>query len=84
MQHNAPQFWYVIVSIPNKELWAVREALRSYLVAFILERIRELWTARDRRSGGRVGHAPGPSGAHHWLARRFTDYKRPELIFYKP
>jgi starch phosphorylase len=44
-QHDAPEFWDAIVSIPDEELWAVREALRSYLIAFIRERTRELWTA---------------------------------------
>ena len=36
-----------IALIPDEELLAVREALRSYLIAFIRERARQLWTQKQ-------------------------------------
>jgi hypothetical protein len=33
--------WEGIMTIPDEELWAVREALRRYLIAFMQEHARE-------------------------------------------
>jgi starch phosphorylase len=83
-QHDAPEFWDAIVNIPDEELWAVREALRSYLIAFIRERTRELWMAQHVTTARVVasGTLLDPAALTIGFARRFTDYKRPELIFY--
>jgi starch phosphorylase len=85
-QHDVPEFWDAIVSIPDEELWAVREALRSYLIAFIRERTRELWTAQHVTAARVVasGTLLDPAALTIGFARRFTDYKRPELIFSNP
>jgi starch phosphorylase len=85
-QHDTPDFWDAIVSLPDEDLWAVREALRSYLIAFIRERARELWTANHMTAARVVacGTLLDPSALTIGFARRFTDYKRPELIFYDP
>jgi len=74
------------VSLPDEELWAVREALRSYLIAFIRERTRELWTAQHVTAARVVasGTLLDPAALTIGFARRFTDYKRPELIFSNP
>jgi glycogen phosphorylase len=84
--HDAPDVWDAIVSIPDEDLWAVREALRSYLIAFIRERARELWTAKQVTAARVVasGTLLDPAALTIGFARRFTDYKRPELIFYNP
>jgi glycogen phosphorylase len=85
-QHADPEFWDAIVSLPDEELWAVREALRSYLIAFIRERTRELWTAQQVTAARVVaaGTLLDPAALTIGFARRFTDYKRPELIFSNP
>jgi glycogen phosphorylase len=85
-QHDAPECWDAIVSLPDEDLWAVREALRSYLIAFIRERARELWTAKHVTAARVVasGTLLDPAALTIGFARRFTDYKRPELIFYHP
>src|SRR5262249_43652465 len=85
-QHDAPHVWGAIVSIPDEDLWAVREALPSYLIAFMGARARELGTATQVPAAGVVASGPllDPAALPIGFARRFTDYKRPELIFYNP
>src|SRR4029434_7161147 len=46
-EHDVVDFWDEISNIPDEELWAVRETLRSYLVTFIRERARQLWTQKQ-------------------------------------
>src|SRR5918996_222347 len=58
-RHDEPSFWDKICTIPDEELWAVRQALRSYLIAFIRERARKLWL-EERASTGRVVAAGEP------------------------
>jgi starch phosphorylase len=85
-RHDAVGFWEGISIIPDEELWAVREALRSYLIAFIRERARQLWTQKQVTAARVVaaGTLLDPAALTIGFARRFTDYKRPELIFYDP
>jgi glycogen phosphorylase len=72
--------------IPDEELWAVREALRRYLIAFMQEHARELWTQKQVTAARVVaaGTLLDPAALTIGFARRFTDYKRPELIFHDP
>jgi starch phosphorylase len=84
--HDAAGFWDGISMIPDEDLWAVREALRSYLIAFIRERARQLWTQKQVSSAHVVatGTLLDPGALTIGFARRYTDYKRPELIFHNP
>jgi len=83
---DEPSFWDDIFTLPDEELWAVRQALRNYLIAFIRERTRQLWM-KERVSAARVvaaGTLLDPAALTIGFARRFTDYKRPDLIFHDP
>ena len=84
--HDDPSFWDRVLAIPDEELWAVRTSLREYLLTFVRERARRLWT-EDRVNATRV-LAAGSLLENHTLtigfARRFTGYKRPSLIFHNP
>jgi starch phosphorylase len=83
-RHDDPQLWAKILDIPDEELWAARMALRNYLFAFIRERARSRWK-EERVSAGRVvaaGTLLDPNALTIGFARRFTGYKRPELIFH--
>jgi starch phosphorylase len=84
--HDESSFWDKILRIPDEELWAVRHALRSYLIAFMRERARQLWL-EGQVSTARVvaaGTLLDPGALTIGFARRFTDYKRPDLIFHDP
>jgi glycogen phosphorylase len=85
-EHDDAGFWDGIALIPDEELWAVRESLRSYLIAFIRESARQLWTQKQVTADRVVaaGTLLDPAALTIGFARRFTDYKRPELIFYNP
>ena len=82
-RHDDEKLWIKVNEIPDEELWAARQALRNYLFAFIRERARHRW--RDEHvSAARVlaaGTLLDPNALTIGFARRFTGYKRPELIF---
>ena len=83
-RHDDPDLWLKILDIPDEELWHARNALRNYLFAFIRERARSRWKD-EHVSAPRViaaGTLLDPNALTIGFARRFTGYKRPELIFY--
>jgi starch phosphorylase len=85
-RQDDPSMWDRVASIPDEELWAAREALRRYLFTFVRERARQRWTV-ERVGTPRVvaaGTLLEPGALTIGFARRFTGYKRPELIFQDP
>jgi starch phosphorylase len=85
-RHDDPAVWARILEIPDGELWEARKALRQYLFAFIRERARSRWK-EERVTAPRVvaaGTLLDPNALTLGFARRFTGYKRPELIFHNP
>jgi starch phosphorylase len=85
-RHDDPDLWARVLDIPDEALWEARQLLRNYLFAFIRERARLRW--RDEQvSAARVvaaGTLLDPNALTIGFARRFTGYKRPELIFHNP
>ncbi|HJR60282.1 MAG TPA: alpha-glucan family phosphorylase [Vicinamibacterales bacterium] len=84
--HDDPAIWEQVMAIPDEALWAARNALRNYLFAFIRERARQRWK-EEHVSAARVvaaGTLLDPNALTLGFARRFTSYKRPELIFHNP
>jgi starch phosphorylase len=82
-QYEDPAFWERIREIPDEELWRARRALRSYLFQFIRERARQRWV-EDQAGAPRVvagGVMLDPEALTIGFARRFTGYKRPDLVF---
>ena len=64
----------------------MRQSLRAFLFGFIRERARERWS-REQVETARVvaaGTLLDPNALTIGFARRFTAYKRPELIFLDP
>jgi starch phosphorylase len=85
-RHDEPELWAHVLDIPDETLWEARSALRQYLFAFIRERARQRWR-EERVSATRVAAAGtllDPNALTIGFARRFTGYKRPELIFHNP
>jgi starch phosphorylase len=82
-RHDDPALADRVMDIPDAELWAARFALRTFLFNFVRERARHRWTT-ERVAAARVV-AAGTMFDQNTLtigfARRFTGYKRPELIF---
>jgi starch phosphorylase len=71
------------MDIPDEELWAARQSLRTFLFNFIRERARNRWT-NEHVAAARVvaaGTMFDPTVLTLGFARRFTGYKRPELLF---
>ena len=85
-RHDDPAVWDKVNDIPDEALWTARTALRNYLFAFIRERARSRWK-EEHVSAARVvaaGTLLDPNALTLGFARRFTGYKRPELIFHNP
>ncbi len=83
-RQDDPELWNAVLGIPDADLWAVRQALRRYLFTFVRERMRQRWTV-EHVSTPRVvagGTLLAPEALTIGFARRFTGYKRPELIFH--
>jgi glycogen phosphorylase len=79
-------FWNRLDDIPDDELWTTRQILRAELFIFIRERLRQRWAA-EKVSPIQVvrgGAMLDPHALTIGYARRFTAYKRPELIFHDP
>ena len=85
-RHDEPALWDGVLAIPDQELWAVRQALKQFLFTFIRERARQRWM-EEHVGIPRVvaaGTLLEPDALTIGFARRFTGYKRPELVFHDP
>jgi glycogen phosphorylase len=83
-RHDDPNLWEGVLAIPDEELWRVRSSLRRYLFAFVRERARNRWM-EEHVGIPRVvaaGTLLDPDVLTLGFARRFTGYKRPELVFH--
>jgi starch phosphorylase len=82
-QYEDPAFWARILDIPDDDLWTARQNLRGFLFQFIRERVREHWTGTDASAARIVagGAMLDPHALTIGFARRFTGYKRPDLVF---
>jgi glycogen phosphorylase len=78
-----PNLWDKIWSIPDDELWQVRQLLRVHLLTFIREHARDDWVQQRASAAQLAAHGTllDPSTLTIGFARRFTDYKRSDLIF---
>jgi len=82
-QYEDPGFWQRVLDIPDDVLWAARSTLRAALFQFVRERARQRWID-EPDAGARViagGAMLDPDALTIGFARRFTGYKRPDLIF---
>ena len=85
-RHDDPTLWDQLDAIPDEEIWAARQSLRSELFTFIRERLRQRWAA-ERVNPAQIvrgGAMLDRDALSIGFARRFTAYKRPDLIFRDP
>ena len=83
-RHDNTQLWERLRDIPNDELWAVRLQLKRKLVGSIRERMRRRWLEEDEvpwKQMMAMGALLDPEALSIAFVRRFTEYKRPTLIF---
>jgi len=72
----------IVSNIPDEELWAVHQILKRKLVGAVMERARQCSTEREcmARQVLAMGALLDPNALTIGIARRFTAYKRPDLI----
>jgi len=83
---DSQDLWERLNDIPDAEIWDMRQALRYDLFSFIRERMRSRFS-QEHVSQSRIvsaGAMLDPETLTLGYARRFTAYKRPELIFHDP
>lgn len=81
-RYDEPELWLRLNEIPDDELWAARQVLRNSLFQFVRERARERFAEDGGASRAVAGGAMlDPEALTIGFARRFTGYKRPDLIF---
>jgi glycogen phosphorylase len=80
------EFWNAVFNIPDDDLWTARTALKRFLFTFIRQRARDRWAQENVSAAAVVASGPllDPGALTIGFARRFTAYKRPELIFRDP
>ena len=85
-RQDEPGFWNGVLEIPDQELWNARTALKRFLFTFIRQRARDRWAQENVSAAAVVAAGPllDPGALTIGFARRFTAYKRPELIFRDP
>ncbi|MPY90962.1 MAG: alpha-glucan family phosphorylase [Luteitalea sp.] len=85
-QHDDPTVWEDVLTIPDEELWHLRQRLRRHLFTFVRERMRDRWL-NQHVSPARVlsgGTLLDAGALTIGFARRFATYKRAELVFHDP
>ena len=83
---DEPELWERLNDIPDAEVWQMRQSLRNDLFSFIRERMRSRFL-QEHVSQSRIvsaGAMLDPEALTLGYARRFTAYKRPEMIFHDP
>jgi len=81
---DRPAIWELVDDIPDAELWRLHQELKGELIAQIDQRARARWQ-QDRVAACNViafGALLDPGILTLGFARRFTGYKRPDLILY--
>jgi starch phosphorylase len=79
-------FWRGVLDIPDEEMWATHQRLKTRLIEFVRDRVR--------RQRSRIGETPesirhvsrmlNPEVLTIGFARRFATYKRATLLFSDP
>jgi starch phosphorylase len=74
--------WELVRKIPDVDLWRLRRRLKGLLIDEINERARERWKNKRVRAESVIafGALLEPEVFTIGFARRFTSYKRPDLI----
>jgi len=82
-RHDDTRLWEQLNNVPDNELWAGHQQLKRKLVGAIRERMRSRWAENDVtwRQMMAMGALLDPEALTIAFTRRFTEYKRPTLLF---
>jgi len=74
----------LVLNIPDEELWAVHQILKRKLIGAMVERARQCSTERECKARQilAMGSLLDQDTLTIGFVRRFTEYKRPELILH--
>jgi starch phosphorylase len=80
---DSPDLWRMVEEIPDRELWQAHQSMKRQLFNRIREYKRWNWAEGEAEPINLVagGTLLDPNALTIAFARRFTAYKRPELIF---
>lgn len=81
--HDNDWLWEGILNIPDGELWAVHQLLKRKLLGAMREGARSCWIENNVGQSHVLGLGVllDPEALTIGFARRFTEYKRPKLLF---
>ncbi len=82
-RHDEPDFMELVENIPEKDVWQTHFWLKMKLINSIRERARRSWVNRDASPAVILaeGTLLNPTVLTIGFSRRFTSYKRADLIF---
>jgi starch phosphorylase len=81
---DRPALWELVDEIPDEDLWRLHHELKVLMLSQIDDQARKRWY-KDKVAAGSViafGSLLEPGVLTLGFARRFTGYKRPDLILY--
>ncbi len=81
--YDDPAIWEQILDMPDEELWSIRQSLKRKLIHVILEHAQEKWAKGEATAQQvlAIGALLDQDTLTIGFVRRFTEYKRPALIF---
>jgi glycogen phosphorylase len=82
-KQDDPDFWWPVFDIPDEELWNTHIAFKNRLIEIIMARAQARWADGDATAQQVVtmGALLNPKVLTVCFSRRFTEYKRPSLVF---
>jgi starch phosphorylase len=83
-RQDEARMWQRLKEIPDSEIWAIRQRLKRKLIGSIRERMRSRWLEEGNvlwEQMMALGALLDPETLTIAFVRRFTEYKRPTLIF---
>jgi len=77
------QLWERILDVPDGELWRIHQTLKRKLIAAVVERAQRRWAENHlvAKQVVAMGALLDSEALTIGFCRRFTEYKRPGLIF---
>jgi glycogen phosphorylase/synthase len=80
------EFWKKIYDREDKEIWNIKQKLRTRLISAVKERFKESWIKRheDPKQILAINNTLSDKALTVVFARRFATYKRAHLLFHDP